>query len=331
MKAVVYPEGGDASVVTVAEVADPSPDPGEVLVEVAYAGVNFADVAMRMGLTAMPFPLAPGLEGSGRVVGLGEGVDDLAVGDRVAWCPTAAATTLGAYAERVALPVGQVLPLPDDISLLDAAALALQGLTAHYLVTERVSIGAGTTVLVHAAAGGTGRLVVQWAAHLGATVLATVSSAAKAHSALAAGAHHVIRYDEVDFADEALRLTDGAGVDYIVDGVAGSTFRGDLRALADRGVVCVFGIAGGLPESFSPMELFPRSLTLTGGSLTNFMRTRSEVLRKADELWSARRHAGWLVPVIDSVRPLAAAAEAQAALESRATVGKLVLAVAGGE
>ncbi len=117
----------------------------------------------------------------------------------------------------------------------------------------------------------------------------------------------MIRYDEVDFADEALRLTDGVGVDYIVDGVAGSTFRGDLRALADRGVVCVFGIAGGLPESFSPMELFPRSLTLTGGSLTNFMRTRDEVLRKAADLWSARR-AGWLVPVVDSVRPLADAA-----------------------
>jgi NADPH2:quinone reductase len=171
---------------------------------------------------------------------------------------------------------------------------------------------------------------VQWAAHLGATVLATVSSDAKADSARAAGARHVIRYDEVDFADEALRLTDGVGVDYIVDGVAGTTFRGDLRALADRGVVCVFGIAGGLPESFSPMELFPRSLTLTGGSLTNFMRTRAEVLRKAGELWSARR-AGWLVPVIDSVRPLADAAEAQAALESRATVGKLVLAIAGND
>jgi len=328
VKAVVYPEAGDTSVITLAEMADPAPGAGEVLVEVAYAGVNFADVAMRMGLTAMPFPLTPGLEGSGRVVGLGEGVVDVALGDRVAWCPTAAATTLGSYAERVALPVGQVLPLPDDISLLDAAALALQGLTAHYLVTERAPIGAGTTVLVHAAAGGTGRLVVQWAAHLGATVLATVSSAAKADSALAAGAQHVIRYDEVDFADEALRLTDGVGVDYVVDGVAGSTFRGDLRALADRGVVCLFGIAGGLPQPFSPMELFPRSLTLTGGSLTDFMRTRSEVLRKADDLWSARR-AGWLVPVIDSVRPLEEAADVQAALESRASVGKLVLAVAG--
>ncbi len=183
MKAVVYPEAGDASVITVTDVADPVPGPGEVLVDVAYAGVNFADVAMRMGLTGMPFPLTPGLEGSGHVVGLGEGVDDLAVGDRVAWCPTAAATTLGSYAERIALPVGQVLPLPDDISLLDAAALALQGLTAHYLVTERAPIGEGTTVLVHAGAGGTGRLVVQWAAHLGATVLATVSSDAKAHSA----------------------------------------------------------------------------------------------------------------------------------------------------
>ncbi len=322
------PEAGDASVLTLEEIDDPTPDPGEVLVEVAYAGLNFADVAMRIGLTGMPFPLVPGLEGSGRVVGLGSAVDGVAVGDRVAWCPTAAATTLGAYAELIALPVGQVLPLPDDITLLDAAALALQGLTAHYLATERAPITSGTTVLVHAAAGGTGRLVVQWAAHLGATVFATVSTDAKAVSALSAGARHVIRYDEADFADEVLRLTSGEGVDYIVDGVAGSTFRSDLRALADRGQVCVFGIAGGLPDTFSPMELFPRSLTVTGGSLTNFMRDRAEVLRKADDLWTARRE-GWLLPVIDSVRPLAEASEAQVALESRASTGKLLLVLAG--
>jgi NADPH2:quinone reductase len=330
MKAIVYPSAGDTSVLTLTDTADPTPGPGEVLVEVAYAGINYADVAMRMGLTGMPFPLTPGVEGSGRVVELGAGVDDIAIGDRIAWCPTTAATTLGSYAEHIALPVGQVLPLPDDISLLDAAAITLQGLTAHYLATERAPITDGTTVLVHAAAGGTGRLVVQWAAHLGATVIATVSSDAKADSARAAGAHHVIRYDQVDFAVEARRLTDGVGVDYIVDGVGGSTFRGDLKALADCGTVCLFGIAGGIPEPFSPMEVFPRSLTLTGGSLTNFMRTREEVLRKAGELWSARRD-GWLLPEIDSVRPLAEAAAAQDALESRGTIGKLVLEIAGGD
>ena len=330
MKAVVCPESGDVTVLRVEDVDDPTPGVGEVLVEVAYAGLNFADVAMRTGLTGMPFPLVPGLEGSGRVVAIGEGVVDLAVGDRVAWCPTAAATTLGSYAELIALPVGQVLPLPDDVSLLDGAALALQGLTAHYLVTERAPVGPGSTVLVHAAAGGTGRLVVQWAVHLGATVFATVSTAEKAASASAAGAHHVIRYDEVDFADEVLRLTDGVGVDYVVDGVVGPTFRGDLRALADRGVVCVFGIAGGLPDNFSPMELFPRSLTVTSGSLTDFMRDRGEVLRKADELWAARR-AGWLLPLIDGVRSLDDAAAAQRALESRATAGKVVLELAGGD
>ena len=327
MKAVVCPEPGDATVLRLEEVDDPTPGAGEVLVEVAYAGLNFADVAMRTGLTGMPFPLVPGLEGSGRVVASGEAVDSIAVGDRVAWCPTAAATTLGSYAELIALPVGQVLPLPDDVGLLDGAALALQGLTAHYLMTERAPVGPGSAVLVHAAAGGTGRLVVQWAVHLGATVFATVSTAAKAASASAAGAHHVIRYDEVDFADEVLRLTDGVGVDYVVDGVAGPAFRDDLRALADRGVVCVFGIAGGLPDTFSPMELFPRSLTVTSGSLTNFMRDRTEVLRKADDLWTARRE-GWLLPAIDSVRPLSQAADAQVALESRASTGKLVLSVA---
>ncbi|MCU0311012.1 MAG: zinc-binding dehydrogenase [Acidimicrobiales bacterium] len=330
MRVVRCSEAGDASVLSVEAAEDPTPGAGEVVVAVAYAGVNFADIAMRVGLAGVAFPFVPGLEGSGRVVAVGAGVDDVAVGDRVAWCPTAAATTLGAYAESVALPVGQVLPLPDDVSLLDAAALALQGLTAHYLVTERAPIGPGTTVLVHAGAGGTGRLVVQWAAHLGATVFATVSSDAKAASARAAGAHEVIRYDEGDFADEVLRLTAGAGVDYIVDGVAGGTFRGDLRALADRGTVCVFGVAGGLPEAFSPMELFPRSLTVTSGSLTNFVRTRAEVVAKADDLWAARRE-GWLVPVVEHRLPLAEAGAAQAALESRATIGKVVLEVAGGD
>jgi NADPH2:quinone reductase len=172
--------------------------------------------------------------------------------------------------------------------------------------------------------------VVQWASRLGATVLATVSTDEKAAVAAAAGAHHVIRYDEVDFVDEVRRITDGRGVDYIVDGVGAGTFAGGLRALADRGRICVFGRAGGLPESFSPLELTTRSLTVSGGYMTNFLRTREEVLRKAGDLWSAVRE-GWLTPLIHSVRPLSEAAAAHTALESRATAGKSVLQVSGGD
>jgi NADPH2:quinone reductase len=161
-------------------------------------------------------------------------------------------------------------------------------------------------------------------------VIGTVSTDGKAAAARSAGAAHTIRYDEADFADEVLRLTDGAGAHYIVDGVGGPTFRGDLRAVADRGGICVFGRAGGMPERLSPMELVARSITVSGGYMTNFLRTRDEVLRKAGELWQGVRE-GWLQQTIHAVLPLEDAASAHEALESRATTGKLVLEVGGGD
>jgi NADPH2:quinone reductase len=290
--------------------------------------VNFADVLMCAGEAATPFPFVPGVEGSGRVVAVGTDAN-IEVGARVAWAPVKRASCIGSFAERATVSVEQVLPLPDDVTLLDAAALTLQGLTAHYLVHEQRAITPGTTVLVHAAAGGTGRLAVQWAKHLGATVVGTVSNADKARAALAAGADHVIVYTEVDFAEEVLRLSDGRGVDYIVDGVGGGTFANDLRAVADRGWICVFGRASGPPEPLSPLALVPRSLTVSGGYMTNFLRTREEVLRKAAELWDAVQ-AGWLRPAIDSVRPFGEAASALEALRARTTIGKLVLEASGG-
>jgi NADPH2:quinone reductase len=226
--------------------------------------------------------------------------------------------------------VAQLLPLPGEVSLELAAAITLQGLTAHYLATEQAPIATGTTALVHAAAGGTGMVTVQWLKHLGATVIGTVSTEEKAVAAKAAGLDHaIVLATHEDPVPEVLRLTAGRGVDYVVDGVAGAMFRRDLAMLAHRGRVCVFGRAGGFPEPFSPLELLEKSLTVSGGFMTNFLRSREEVLRKAEDVWGGLRE-GWLVPSVHAVVPLADAAEAHRMLESRSTIGKVVLSVGAG-
>jgi NADPH2:quinone reductase len=286
--------------------------------------VNFADVVMRQGLTRTPFPLTPGLEGAGVVDAVGPGVVDTNPGDRVAWAPVKGSSTIGAYAELAVVGADQALPVPDDVDLQLAAALPLQGLTAHYLATEQHPVGPGSVVLVHAGAGGTGRLVVQWCHHLGATVIATVSTDAKAAVARAAGADHVIRYDRDDFVAEALRLTDGRGVDYVVDGVGASTFTKDLQAVAERGRICVFGMASGPPAAFNPLELMSRSIVVAGGSMTMFLRTRDEVLAKAADVWRGVAE-GWLDQQVHAVLPLEQAAEAHRLLAGRDTTGKLLL------
>ncbi len=324
MRAIVVEEPGGPEVLTVREVADPSPGAGEVLVRVEAAGVNFADVVMRQGLTRQPFPLVPGLEGAGVVEAVGPGVEDTRPGDRIAWAPVRAATAIGAYAELAVIGAAQALPVPGDVPLDRAAAVPLQALTAHYLATEQHPVGPGTVVLVHAAAGGTGRLVVQWCHHLGATVLATVSTDAKAAVARAAGADHVIRYDEQDFVAAVLRLTDGRGADYIVDGVGASTFTKDLKAVAERGRICVFGMASGPPEPFNPLDLMFRSIVVAGGSMTMFLRTREEVLAKAADVWRGIAE-GWLDQRVHVALPLERAAEAHRLLAGRDTTGKLLL------
>jgi NADPH2:quinone reductase len=199
--------------------------------------------------------------------------------------------------------------------------------TAHYLVKEIRPVERGTRVLVHAGAGGTGRTVVQWLRHLGAEVFATVGTIDKGRVATEAGADHVILYDEVDLVDAVRALTGGAGVDYVVDGVGGPSFRRNLRVLAERGTVCVFGRAGGAPETFSSMELLAKGITVTGAMSSQFLRTREEYLRKGDEVWRGIRD-GWLTPLVHRVVPLDDAAEAHRLLEGRHTVGKLVLRVA---
>jgi NADPH2:quinone reductase len=324
VRAIVVEEPGGPEVLQLQTVPDPEPGPTQVLVEVEAAGVNFADVVMRQGRTRTPFPLTPGLEGAGTVVVTGADVTDTKVGDRVAWAPVKGASAIGAYAELAAVDEAQVLPVPDGIDLALAAALPLQGLTAHYLATEQHPVGPGTAVLVHAAAGGTGRLVVQWCHHLGATVLATVSTEAKADVATRAGADHVIRYDEQDFVAEVLRLTDGRGADYIVDGVGRSTFTKDLQAVADRGRICVFGMASGPPEPFQPLDLMFRSIVVAGGSMTMFLRDRHEVLTKIGDVWRGVAD-GWLDQHVHATLALEQAADAHRLLAGRDTTGKLLL------
>ncbi|MGR6998285.1 quinone oxidoreductase family protein [Yinghuangia aomiensis] len=325
--AVVATAPGEADVLELQQRPPLDAGPGEVVVRTSYAGVNFADVLMRRGM-ATGFPFVPGVEGSGIVESVGPDVADVAPGDRIAWAPVGRASSIGSYAARAVVGREQVLPVPDDITLEAAAAVALQGLTAHYLVHDQHPVGPGSTVLVHAAAGGTGRLAVCWLKHLGATVFATVGSAAKAETAAEAGADHVIDYTREDFADAVLRETDGRGVDYIIDGVGAGTFRRDLAAVADRGRICVFGQAAGAPEAFSPLELVPRSITVSGGYMSNFLRDRDEVLRKANDVWTGVRE-GWLEPRLHAVLPLAQAGDAQRMLESRATTGKVLLATGG--
>jgi NADPH2:quinone reductase len=305
----------------------PTPGPGQALVAVAAAGVNFADIVMRRGEARTRPPFIPGVEGSGRVVDVGPGVAEVRVGDRVAWAPVKAGASIGSYASLVCVPEVELLPLPDEVSFELAAAITLQGLTAHYLVTEQVAISPETTVLVHAAAGGTGSVTVQWLKHLGATVIGAVSTEEKAKVATSVGVDHAIVLSaNTDPVPEVLRLTDGRGVDYIVDGVAGPMFQRNLAMIADRGRICVFGRAGGLPEPFSPLELLERSATVAGAMMTNFLRSREEVLRKIDDVWRGVQE-GWLAPRVQATFPLAEAAEAHRLIEDRATTGKLVLSV----
>jgi NADPH2:quinone reductase len=327
MRAVQVDRPGDAGVLQLTRVPVPSARSDEVLVAVSHAGVNFADVLMRSHGSTTTCPFVPGVEGSGVVREVGEQVRDFVPGDRVAWAPVSGASSVGSYAEFAVVPPGQLLRVPEQVPLSIAAAVTLQGLTAQYLATDIRPLGPGDTVLVHAAAGGTGRLVVQWACHLGARVIGTVSSDEKAEVARAAGTHHVVRYDRHDVPAAVADLTGGAGVDYVVDGIGGATIRTDLACVARRGTIAVFGRAAGTPEPISPLELVPKSVALVGGYMNNFLRDRTEVDAKAARLWAAVV-AGWLEPLVEEL-PLEKAAVAHERLAGRRTVGKLVLEVDG--
>jgi NADPH:quinone reductase len=324
MRAIRVAQAGDPGVMQLEDIPQPKAGPGEVLVRVHVSGVNFADVYMRSGSarTPVPFPITLGLEGAGVVEALGEGVSEVKVGERVAYATRGS----GSYAEYDAVKVGHVAPLPNELTFEQGAAVILQGMTAHYLLHEYYPVKRGSTVLVHAAAGGMGLILVQWLKHLGAVAIGTVSTDAKAKIAREAGAEHVINYATQDFVEAAKKITGGKGVDYIIDGVGKTTFTKNLQALRDRGWATIFGMASGPAEAVVPNSLMMKALTISGGSLFNFMVTREEMLGRARDIFAGLRE-GWLKLHIDRTLPLAEAAEAHRLLESRQTTGKIVLKV----
>ncbi len=318
MKAIQVTETGGPDVLVWTEVPDPTPGEGQVVVEVGAAGLNYIDTYHRTGLYEVPLPFTPGMEGAGSVVAVGDGVDSVSVGDTVAWT-----SNLGSYAELVAMPADTVVPVPANVGMETAAAVMLQGMTAHYLVTDTHRLAAGQKCLIHAGAGGVGLLLIQMAKLKGATVFTTVGSGEKADLALRAGADHVILYRDVDFGDEVERIAGERALDVVYDGVGQSTFRRGLDLLKPRGMMAIFGNASGPPEPISPLELAP-SLFLTRPSLFHYIADRSELMARADDLFSWIGD-GKLKVRIGTRTPLEEAATAHEMLEGRQTSGKVVL------
>ncbi|MGN6246444.1 MAG: quinone oxidoreductase family protein [Motilibacteraceae bacterium] len=318
MRAVLVESNGGPEVLVVRDVEAPTPGPGRLLVQVAAAGVNYMDTYQREGVYRVPTPFVLGSEGAGRVLAVGEGVQDVAVGDRVAW-----SQAQGSYAEQVLVPADKAVPVPDGVGDDVAAAVLLQGLTAHYLVTSTYPVSEGDPVLVHAAAGGVGLLLVQLAKARGARVLATVGSEEKAALARGAGADEVLGYD--GFADRVRELTGGRGVAVVYDGVGRDTFDGSLAALRRRGLLVLFGAASGQVPPFDLQRLNAGgSLFVTRPTLGDYVASREELLWRAGELFGAVA-AGRLDVRVGGRYPLAEAAQAHRDLEGRRTTGKLLL------
>jgi NADPH2:quinone reductase len=322
MKSMQVTAFGGPEALTFVDAPKPTPKAGEALVRVAAAGVNYTDISQRSGKRAgLVPPLIIGAEASGTVEALGADVTEVAEGDRVMF-----AMQPGAYAEYVSVKSSALVHVPADIDLVLAAAIPLQAFTAHYLLHEFRTIGPGSTVLVHAVAGGVGLLLTQYATHLGAHVIGTTSSEEKAAKAKALGAKDVIIYTQTNFADEVKKLTAGKGVDLILDSVGKTTFPGDMEAAKVRGNIVIYGGSSGQAEPISPNSLSAKGLTVSGAGLAQFIGTRADLLRRADDVLAGIK-AGWLKITIDRKLPLEQAAEAHRLLESRATSGKLLLTV----
>ncbi len=320
MQAIRIHETGGPEVLVPDDVPVPEPGAGRVRVRVEAAGVNFIDIYQRSGAYKLELPLTLGLEGAGVVEALGPGVDGLAEGDRVAW-----AMQIGSYAEQVLVPTGSVVAVPGGIDLQVAAAVILQGATAHYLAHSTVPLEKGMTVLVTAAAGGAGRLLVQVAKRLGARVIGTVSNDEKEALARAAGADEIVRYRDVDLAAAVRDLTDGAGVDVVYDSVGRDTFAASLDSLRPRGHLVLYGQASGPVDPIDPQVLNAKgSLYLTRPTLGHYIAGPGELAWRAGDLFSWIA-AGELDVRIDRTWPLAEAAEAHRYMAAGETKGKVLL------
>lgn len=320
MKAIRPSEPGGPAILTLEEHATPSPAAGEVLVETRAIGVNYIDVYHRTGLYQTPRPIPMGLEGSGVVRAIGEGVSALRVGQRVAWCQAP-----GSYATFVSVPAARAVEVPDGIDDQLAAALLLQGMTAHYLVTDTFALRPGHSALVHAAAGGVGLLLVQLAKRAGARVIGTVSTQEKAQLAREAGADEIIFYRESAVDAEVRRLTGGRGVDVAYDSVGKSTFEQSLRALRPRGYLVLYGQSSGMVPPLDPQLLSANgSVFLTRPTLGHYTQDRAELVARANDLFTAVARSELDVR-IGATFALAEARRAHEALEGRATTGKVLL------
>jgi NADPH2:quinone reductase len=320
MKQIIVKQLGGPEQMELVDAPIPTPGPGQAQVKIEATGVNFIDVYFRIGLYKADIPVTLGQEAAGTVTAIGEGVTEVAVGDRVAY-----AMTRGSYAEYAVAPAWQMIKIPDHVDTRTAAAAMLQGMTAHYLTHSTFPLKAGDTCLVHAAAGGAGRLVVQMAKMLGARVFGTVSTEAKAELTKAAGCDEVIFYTRQDFVAEVKRLTDGRGVDVIYDSVGQSTFPKGLDALRARGMMVLFGQSSGAVAPFDPLLLNQKgSLFVTRPTLAHYCATREELLWRAGDVlkWV---ESGSLQVRIDRTYALADAAQAHRDLEGRGTAGKLLL------
>ena len=321
-KAIRFHQTGGPEVLRWEEIEVRDPEPGEVRLRNTVVGLNYRDIYVRKGMHPIAaFPSGLGIESAGVIEALGPEVTELRIGQRVA----CVAGPDSAYAEARLVPAARVVPLPEGIDERTAASMMIRGMTARYLLRETYAVQRGDVILIHAAAGGVGLLVCQWAKHLGATVIGTVGSRAKADVARAHGCDHAIVYTEEDFAERARAITGGAGVAVVYDSVGRTTFEGSLRCLRRRGVLASFGESSGDPEPIAPRRLGQLgSIYVTHPSLPDYTATRAALLENANELFGMVL-AGKLKIDINQVYPLSEAAHAHRDMEARRTTGASVL------
>jgi NADPH2:quinone reductase len=319
LKVVRIYEQGPPEVLKYEEAPQPQPNENEALVKLEAIGVNYTDVYTRSGMYPANLPLVIGQEGAGVVSALGNKVTSVKIGDRVAYT-----NVMGAYAEYAAIPGWRLVKLPLGLDPRTAAAVMLQGMTAHYLVHDTFHLKRGDTILIHAAAGGVGQLLVQMAKKIGARVIATTSTEEKATIAKEAGADEVIVYSKQDFEAEVRRVTDGQGVDVVYDSVGKTTFEKSLRCLRPKGYLVLFGQSSGVVPPVSPSVLQKGSLFLTRPMLGDYTATREELERRANAVFGLVL-SGDLTAKIQKAFRLSQASEAHRLMEGRGTTGKLLL------